>query len=260
MKSAYVVTLTAAALAQLQPAQAKTDWAKSGLDPAKAYVLVQIEPVEFQMMGNNRIVSGFFLAPYDASKKAISLTEIPKKQPQVARVVLKKEAIAKEGKRRQYFAAITPGTWVFEGAGGDVPLMGAPLTSFSLGSYSFVAKAGEVIDLGVVTLSRETSDNPDTKMTAGKMAGMIFAGPFGGGRVEPVPMTLTMRARGQGDFPLPAWVPENRLTRPGFAYGATFSNILGGLINRIDGKAGRNRQTGEIGFPSGPQMPAPASN
>jgi hypothetical protein len=229
-------------------ADAKTDWAKQKLDPALAYVLVQIEPIEFKMMGNNQIATGIILASYEPDKARIKLIEKDGKIVGVARLALGKTPVAKDGKRRQYFAAISPGSWVIEGSGGEAPTLGAPATSFSLGSYRFEAQAGQVIDLGVIAPKREESDNPDTKMSTGKMAGMIFAGPFGGGRVEPLPLKLDIRARLSGDIPLPVWLATTALTQPAFTYGATFANLLGGLVNRVDGKAGRGRTPGEIAY------------
>jgi hypothetical protein len=227
-------------------ASAKTDWSKTKLDPAKAYVLVQLEPVEFKMMGNNAIATGLILSAYDADKAMIQMVEKNGKVVGVQRLNLSDAAIAKVGKRKQYFSAITPGVWVIEGAGGGGGTLGAAMTSFSLGSYKFEARAGEVIDLGVIAPSREESDNPDTKMSGGKMVGMMMGGMFGGGRVEPLPLKLAFRPRGSGDLALPAWLSAAPLIQPGFTYGVTFPNLLGGLVNRVDGKAGRGRVAGEV--------------
>lgn len=243
---ARLASLVAAALAvAAAPGFAKTDWTRTPPAADKAYVLLQIEPLEFKMMGNNQVVTGIFLAPYDAGAAAIRQEEQKGKPPRIARIALRNEPTAKDGKRRQYFAEIAPGTWVIEGAGGDVPQAGAPLTSFSLSSYRFDAKPGEIIDLGVALVAREESDNPDTKMSSGKLLGMMFAGPFGGGRIEPLPLKIAFRARASGDLPVPGWVPQSRLVQPALVYGATFANHLGGLINRIDGKEGRKRAAAE---------------
>jgi hypothetical protein len=239
------------------PASAKTNWAKAGLDPAKAYVLVQVEPLEFQMMGNNRVVTGLILAPYDPEKSAVVASEKAGKPAGVARLTLISDAVASDGKRKQYFAEIAPGTWVIEGAGGGSGgTLAASVTSFSLGSYRFDARAGEVIDLGVVTPLREESDNPDTEMTAGKLAGMMVMGGLLGAKApEPLPLKLAIRPRGDGDLAMPAWLSGATLVQPALTYGSTFQNLLGGLINRVDGKAGRGRGTGEVVYPSKPEPP-----
>jgi hypothetical protein len=242
-------------LAASHPVLAKTDWAKAGLDPAMAYVLVQVEPLHFRFMGNNDIATNIILHAYDDEKSNLRFLESKDKSKPDHRVLLDKVDIAKAGKRRQYFTAIMPGTWVIEGAGGNGGTLGAPITSFALGSHRFEAHAGEVIDLGVLAPSSEESDNPDTKMSTGKLAGMIFAGPFGGGRVESLPLKIAVRPRADGDFPVPAWLSKANIVQPGFTYGATFSNLMGGLVNRVDGKAGRSRTVGEVVYLSRPGQP-----
>lgn len=233
-------------------ASGKTDWSKTRLDPTKAYVLVQLDPIEFKMLGNNRIATGLILSAYDADKGIIRMVEKKGTIVDVERVMLSKTAIAKDGKRRQHFSAITPGVWVIEGAGGAGATHGEGMTSFSLGSYTFEARAGQVIDLGVIVPRPEESDNPDTKMTGGKMLGMLM---LGGIRVEPLPLKLAVRPRTSGDLSLPAWLSTAPLTQPAFTYGVTFPNFLGGLVNRVDGKAGRGRAAGEVVFPSKPGQP-----
>jgi hypothetical protein len=242
-------------------ASARANWAKIGLDPAKAYVLVQVEPLEFNMLGNNRVVTGLMLAQYDLEKSAIRLSEKDGKVVNAMRLTLIGESIASDGKRKQYFAEIAPGTWVIEGAGGGSGgTLGAAVTAFSLGSYRFDARGGEVIDLGVVTPSREESSNPDTQMTTGKLAGMMMMGGlFGGSGPEPLPLKLAIRPRGNGDLAMPAWLSGATVTQPALTYGSTFQNLLGGLINRVDGKVGRRRAAGEVLYLSKPGQSDQAS-
>jgi hypothetical protein len=207
----------------------------------KAYLLVQVDPVEFKMMGTNRMVTGILFAPYDVEKKLVG-----------PGVMAQHDPLAKDGKRRLFLLEIDPGTWVITGTGGSGSAMGSADTSFSLGSYHFVARAGEVLDLGVFVPQREESDNPDTKLTAGKLMGMMFMR----GRVEPVPNRLDIRPRGDGDLPLPAWLASRALAQPAFVYGGTFGNSLGGLVNRIDGRKGRGRTIGSAAYLSKPGQPA----
>ena len=254
------VMLSLLLLAGSFSATAKPNWAKVGLDPAKAYVLVQVEPLEFNMLGNNRVVTGLMLAQYDLEKSAIRLREKDGKVVDILRLTLISNSIASDGKRKQYFAEIAPGTWVIEGAGGGSGgTLGAAVTAFSLGSYRFDARIGEVIDLGVVTPSREESNNPDTQMTTGKLAGMMMGGLFGGRGPEPLPLKLVIRPRGNSDLAVPAWLAKVAVIQPAFTYGSTFQNLLGGLINRVDGKVGRGRVAGEVLYLSKPGQPDRAS-
>lgn len=210
----------------------------------KAYLLVQIDPVEVKILGTSHVTTGVVFAPYDPATKQVR-----------AGVIALKDPVAKDGKRRLYLIEVDPGTWVIAGTGASTASLGAADTSFSLGSYHFEARAGELVDLGVFVPEREVSDNPDTKMNAVKLLG----GPLFGGRVEPVPNRLGVRPRGIDDVPVPAWLATKPLVQPAFVYGATFGNNLGGLVNRIDGKAGRGRAAGEAAYLSKPGQPAAAS-
>lgn len=230
----------AIALTALAPtAEAKIKSADQ-MKAEKAYLLVQVDPVEFQMMGNNRLVTGVIFAPYDPVTKQIR-----------PGIVALNDPVAKDGKRRLYLIEADPGTWVVAGTGASASQMGSANTSFSLGSYHFDVRAGDLVDLGVFIPQREESDNPDTKLTSGKLIGMAF---FGGG-VEPVPNRMTIRARAAGDVAVPAWLAAKPLVQPAFVYGGTFGNSQGGLVNRIDGKDGRGRAAGEAAYLSKPGQP-----
>lgn len=247
-------------LALAPAAQAKFKSADQ-MKPDKAYLLVQVDPVEVQMMGTSRAVTGIVLAPYDPEGKRIpdqpvagDKTGMKRAAPQV---LVMNDPIAKDGKKRLFLVEVDPGVWVIEGTSG-APVLVSATTSFSLGSYYFETKAGELADLGVFVPQREESDNPDTKMTGGKLVGMALFAPFGGGRVEPSPNRLTIRPRGDGDIAVPAWLAGRPTVQPAFVYGGTFANRLGGLVNRVDGKDGRGRAAGEAAHLSRPTQPAAA--
>ena len=240
MRGRMCLPLAAVLLVTAPAAEAKIK-AAGQMKADKAYLLVQVEPVEFQMMGNNRLVTGVIFAPYDPETKQTR-----------AAVLARKDPVAKDGKRRLYLIEIDPGTWVIAGTGASDSQMGSADTSFSLGSYHFDAHAGELVDLGVFVPQREESDNPDTKMNTGNVLGMAFFG----ARVEAVPNRLTIRPRGGDDIAVPAWLAAKPLVQPAFVYGGTFGNSQGGLVNRIDGKAGRGRSAGAAAYLSKPGQPA----
>ena len=227
------------------------------LNADKAYLLVQIDPVEVDMLGTNQVSTGILFAPYDPDAKRLR-DRAPSGDTsgtlRPVQVLAMKDPIAKDKKKRLFLVEVEPGTWVVEGTGGTPVLMSAA-TSFALGSYHFEAKAGELLDLGVFVPQREESDNPDTKMTGGKLVGMMLAGPFGGGRVEPVPNKLTIRPRADGDIAVPAWLASRPAVHPAFVYGGTFGNRMGGLVNRVDGKEGRGRAIGDSTYLSKPGQP-----
>lgn len=245
-KTLLLLPLGAAALALTPAAEAKLKSA-ADMEPGKAYLLVQVDPVEMKLLGTNRITTGILFAPYDPATKQV--------RPGVMAL---KDPVAKDDKRRLYLVEVDPGTWVIAGTGASGASLGSADTSFSLGSYHFEAKAGELVDLGVFLPAREESDNPDTKMNAMKLLG----GPLFGGRVEPVPNRVDIRPRGEGDVPVPVWLATKPAVQPAFVYGGTFGNSQGGLINRIDGKQGRGRVAGAAAYLSKPGQPvveAPAA-
>ena len=223
------------ALALLVVANAATAKIKSAdeLKPDKAYLLVQVEPLTIKLMGTNRIATGILFAPYDVQRHYAGPAVMALNDP-----------ISKDGKRRLFLLEIDPGTWTIAGTGGIPAALGLANTSFSLGSYHFEAKAGEMLDLGVFEPQREETDNPDAKLTSGKLIGMMFLHQ----RIEPLPNMLEIRPRGPGDIAIPAWLASRPLVQPAFVYGGTFGNSLGGLVNRVDGKAGRGRAIGTAAY------------
>lgn len=236
--------LLAAVLLTLAPTAGAKIKSADQMKAEKAYLLVQVEPVEFQMMGNNRLVTGVIFAPYDPVTKQTRENLLARRDP-----------VAKDGKRRLYLIEVDPGTWVIAGTGGSDSQMGSADTSFSLGSYHFDVHAGELVDLGVFVPQREESDNPDTRMNTGNVLGTALFG----ASVEPVPNRLTIRPRGTDDIAIPAWLAAKPLVQPAFVYGGTFGNNLGGLVNRVDGKAGRGRTAGAATYLSKPGQPAVAA-
>lgn len=229
------------ALAVAPVAEAKLKSA-ADMKPDKGYLLVQVDPVQVKMLGTNQITTGVLFAPYDPATKQV--------RPGVMAL---KDPVAKDDKRRLFVIEVDPGTWVIAGTGASAATLGSANTSFSLGSYQFDVRAGELVDLGVFEPQREESDNPDTKLTGGKMLGMAFLGV--GGRIEPVPNRLAVRPRTGNDVPLPAWLAATPSVYPLFVYGGTFGNSGGGLVNRIDGKDGRGRAAGEAAYLSKPGQP-----
>jgi hypothetical protein len=239
-----MMALMRALLAMLLLCVAPTAQAKiksaGQLKADKAYLLVQVDPVVIKLMGTSRMVTGILFAPYDVQKKQAGPAVMALNDP-----------ITKDGKRRLFLLEIDPGTWVITGTGGSGASLGSADTSFSLGSYHFEARAGEVLDLGVFEPQREETDNPDAKLTSGKLIGMMFLHQ----RIEPVPNRLAIRPRGQDDLAIPAWLASRPLVQPAFVYGGTFGNSLGGLVNRVDGKDGRGRAVGTAAYLSKPGQP-----
>ena len=202
----------------------------ASLDSRKAYILVEISAAQAP---GGKVPASLTLARYDRDGGDVRGglrspgSALPKGE--TIRIVIASRPLVKTKHSRLYLVALEPDTWVIEGAG---------TTAFSLGSYSFVAGPGAVLDLGVV------SPNPDWREgdNAGKemrriMTGAILFGALGG-KGEPTPWKADHRVRLDSDVPIPAPL-KTRVTDVSFEKGAKFGNYLGGLVNRIEGRAGR---------------------
>jgi hypothetical protein len=237
---ALIRAVLALALLVVAPAAPAKITSAGQLKADKAYLLVQVDPVVVKLMGTSRMVTGILFAPYDVQARQVR-----------PGVMAQNDPIAKDGKRRLFLLEIDPGAWVIAGTGGSGASLGSADTSFSLGSYHFQARAGDVLDLGVFEPQREETDNPDAKLTSGKLIGMMFLHQ----RIEPVPNRLEIRPRAESDIAIPAWLASRPLVQPAFVYGGTFGNSLGGLVNRVDGKEGRGRAVGTASYLSKPGQP-----
>jgi hypothetical protein len=219
------------------------------------YVLVEVNnPPDMKFMGTT-MPGSMTLARYDPVNGDIrggykaQATALPKNGLVRVLIGLKTKALAKTKTSRLYLVEIVPDTWVIEGASG---------TSYSLGSLTFTAKQGDIIDLGVVVPRVDLAEGEEQKsVNAGAVAKMMLV-PFAR-MPEPKKNKLDMRARTAGDLPLPKMFEGRTLTVPQLNYGATFGNYAGGLINRIDGRAGRGRAS-DVAVPAAlPTVPVTAT-
>jgi len=230
----YLLSLLLATFAlAAAPALAETlNKVPATLDPAKAYVVVEIGKLDDGLLYGTLV-----LGRYDVARKDIAMPTPPPggKIPRGGwkhddRVYLLKPAM-KVGERRLYIAVLDPGLWVIEGAND---------TAFSLGSSTLQLAAGSVTDLGVVTVY---SDFPEGEkrdvLTAGRLLkGALMGGIFGSRLPPPMPKAIDMRARGAGDIGLPPVLAG--IAQPvQWAGEVRFGNHLGGLVNRMGGRKAR---------------------
>lgn len=202
------------------------------LDPAKAYVVVEIGKVD-----DGLIYGSLVLSRYDPQKKDIAEATPPPggKIPsggwvQDNRVYLLKPAV-KDGDRRFYIAELDPGLWVVEGAND---------TAFSLGSSTLQLPAGSVTDLGVVSVYSDfpEGEKRDVLTTKRLLKGALMGGLFARTVPASMPKAIDVRERGANDIALPAVFAGH--TRPVEWVGdVRFGNYLGGLINRMGGRKAR---------------------
>ena len=231
----YLIVWFAVIAAWAAPAAASSALSKvpAALDPAKAYVVVEIGKLDDAMLYGTLV-----LGRYDPATKDIATVTPPPdgKLPRGGlaldnRVHLIKPAM-KDKERRLYIAELDPGTWVVEGAND---------TAFSLGASTMELAAGTVTDLGVVAVY---SDFPQGQkrdvLTAGRLLkGALMGGIFASRLPQPMPKAVDIRARQASDMPLPSVLAG--ATPVAWSGEVRFGNHLGGLINRMGGRKARLR-------------------
>ncbi|MBB6125165.1 hypothetical protein FHS92_002922 [Sphingobium subterraneum] len=204
------------------------------LDPAKAYVLVEIGKLDDALMYGSLV-----LGRYDAVKGDIADPTPPPggKIPrggwkQDNRVYLLKPAV-KAGDHNLFIAELDPGLWVIEGAND---------TAFALGSSTLQLAAGSVTDIGVVSVYSDFSqgEKRDVATTGRLLKGALLGGLFVSRLPPPTPKAIDVRPRGANDIPLPTIF--GAVARPvEWAQEVRFGNHLGGLVNRMGGRKARFR-------------------
>ena len=200
----------------------------STLDPAKAYALVEIRNHDGGSQAGN-----VTLARYDAAggdvRGGLRSPESALERGVPVRLTVSRRPLVRGDESRLYLLELEPDTWVIEGAGG---------TAFSLESRTFTIRAGEVLDLGVFSPRIDWPEGQGPpRLTAGRLAGIALLGPFAR-MPRPQPAMLEIRPRGGGDLAVPESL-TGVIASAEFTAGARFGNYLGGLVNRIDGRAGR---------------------
>jgi hypothetical protein len=239
MKRALALSLIALAT----PALAGT----KALDPRSAYVVIDIGDLEDSIMKGADLPGAVTIGRYDSVRKDIRGgelspdTALPDKQS--SHVVIDHKPVAKAKSVRQYVIEVQPDSWVIEGANG---------TAFSLGSVQFEVKPGEVVDLGVAKPSVDWA--PGEGVQGKTLLKAMFFGP-----VKPKndrPIWLNLHTRTATDLPLPPELAGRSVTPVAYVSGAKFGNYLGGLVNRIGGRAQRAREL--VAEQAGPAPASPA--
>lgn len=244
MISRILMAMLALALSSIATAAEKTE----PLDPKASYILVEVQHLENAMLKGAKMPGVLTIARYDPVNKDIrggTLSPSSALPKTVApRLALTNKPVAKTKTSRQFLVKVEPDTWVIEGASG---------TAFSLGSMMFVVNPGEIVDLGVVKPTVDWLDGEGPKSMKSALLGSMFFGSMKPKEIRPV--RLELQSRGSSDLPVPAAIAGRKITTPLFTPGATFGNYLGGLINRLGGRASRS-----INNPTAPALEAPKAN
>ena len=157
----------------------------------------------------------------------------------------------KQRRSRLHLLELDPDLYVVEAANG---------TSFSLGSRSFRAEAGQVVDLGVMRVGTDRPEGEEpAKIGVKDILKMGLLGGFGAPKQQPRPMFVTHRSRDGADIALPPMLAAQARPVVWESQAVTFGNHLGGLVNRFGGRSERvARQTGAHTQDAGPVAASPA--
>lgn len=213
------------------------------IDPAGSYMLVEVGNLDNAILKGTSLPGDLTFAQYDAEKGDILDADQPPnkaaKNAASPRISTTK-ALVKSKASRLYLLKVSPGTWVIEGSSG---------TAFSLGSLSFPVGSRQIVDLGFFKPSVDWVGDEGPKGMMGGIMGAAFFGSMG--PKEKRPVRLERRLRGPQDLSTQGLFPEDRLVQANFSDGVKFGNYLGGLVNRIGGRASREKAPGqEAGTPA----------
>jgi len=206
--------------------------AKEKMDSRAAYIIVDIGDWEDGLMQGVDMPGAITIARYDAEKQDIRGgdlspgTALPKKVS--PRLTINRNPVVKTKGMRQYLIKVEPDVWVIEAANG---------TAFSLGSKMFEIKPGEVVDLGVFKPKTDWLQGEKPKAMASGMLGAVFFGSFR--PKTPRPNWVEWHKRTAQDLPLPPEFKGGEVREATYVDGVTFGNSLGGLVNRLGGRAAR---------------------
>ena len=123
--------------------------APASLDPKLAYILVRLGKRDEKVWNLVSFYRYDDLAEDLRGKGRAKANPVAKGEDKAA-VVAAKPFLTEDGNIRTYLVAVTPGRWV---------IASSPTTSFSLGSYRFEAKAGEITDLGTLYMGAENGSS-----------------------------------------------------------------------------------------------------
>ncbi len=203
-------------------------------DPAKAYVVVEIENFESKVAGSTDSMPGVLsLARYDPAKQDIRggnhAPESAVAPGEIVRTSVGGKPLIKEKTRRLYVFSLPPDVWVIEGA---------QATAFSLGSVMFRLEAGRTYDLGVFKPVTDWRPGETQGTSLGELMGAGLGGMFVKRR-DPTPAMVTWHPRGPTDLAIPPEVLVRKPEQVVYEPGARFGNYLGGLVNRMGGRKSR---------------------
>jgi hypothetical protein len=191
------------------------------LDPTKGYILVRVGPSAGK--GDAPIVVFARMDPRTGTIFGEGKLNALSSKEYNASSAGGGNFVATDGKTSAYVVPVNPGKWVIAGAGASI---------FSLGTYGFEVKAGEVVDIGTVLTGREDGKSPIPEIAAAKLSPDLVS--FG--TLMNIVMTDALLLKPPVDGAVPPAPIASWPVRPAVLEAdVRFDNVYQGLINRVLG-------------------------
>ncbi|MFM9978057.1 MAG: hypothetical protein ACKVOP_08445 [Sphingomonadaceae bacterium] len=232
------------------------------LDPGKAYVVVEVRnrdadtaPASFVLAMYDPLTKDLLGAPTVAETRDGDRVIRVTSKSRIVRESVGSKAMVKEATRRLFLLALQPGVWTIEGTNPVQSVVMSQVTSFSLGSPTVSLVGGTVTDFGVFAIGGDWKEGQaPPKMTFGNLMAAGMLGSFGDDD-DPVPAKVVYRPRAANDIVVPAELARYPVQPAQWSDLAEFGNHLGGLVNRIGGRASRIKAPAVPSTPEGPRPP-----
>lgn len=216
---ALVVILAATPASASRP----VDQRRFSFDPAMGYILVRVGPV-----ANGRLRGGpIYLVPIDRARNVVDSRSDPagmdRRDYFGAAVIRGGDHWGTDGQTSLYLLPVDPGFWTV-GASGN--------TSFSLGSWGFEVRPGEITYVGTLLIGRQDGNSPIPEIAAARLSPDLVS--FGTLMNIVMSDALLVRPAAEGDA-LPPALAAHTIRRPELVPDVRFDNFLLGLVNRALG-------------------------
>ncbi|HMG48230.1 MAG TPA: hypothetical protein VK614_12305 [Allosphingosinicella sp.] len=219
-----LVALLALALLGATAASANrpVDQRRFALDPNLGYIVVRVGP-----LGSGGGAPMVYFVRVDREKHtalwSFGAGNIDSRRVLDGAQISGRNHWAVDGQTGLYVVPVNPGFWVVGGAGA---------TTFSLGSYGFEVRAGEMTYVGTVLTGRQNGESPIPEIAASRLSPDLAS--FGTLMNIVMSDAVLVRPPAEGDA-LPAAITAFTVTRAELVPDVRFDNFLRALVNRALG-------------------------
>jgi hypothetical protein len=203
------------------------------VQPELGYIMARIGPLADH---GNRFVYFGRLDPDTHQAIWVYGTTKPSDRRELdAAIMSESDFIDHDANSETYIVPVHPGFWVIGGATNHTwgeSQIAAGVTSFSMGSYGFTVRPGEVTDIGTILTAPQDGQSTVPQLAASRPSDDIVHH----GTIRNVLMTnaLLVRPATEADR-IPAALQGARVTRAALVPDVRFNNFLRGLVNRALG-------------------------